>query len=372
VIKVGKTWDWYVQEDVRLVRNQARFVIEIDEKEKVKPVTVNDIWNLNVVAVIGPGIDEKGGKFKEAVLFELGIFRMHPYRGINPDRKGRIHKRRNSFFLSKNQYLAIRPLFLDLIRTLAKEKIAGRKRKVQIIFMKKVSFDDYDKRTRIINEPVAVLTGVRFSMSACDNYPMSDILNLELKNIAVVNKLENIARLSNYSLEGMNEANMHQKSFSRTEMDKLIDSKLNRIKSIADMISLNKDSFMAHHYSFLFLSVLISDRNLFLRVVSHVLDLNSLEFESEIKETMGMLKLIEQESYPDIQVRSIAKSSKKGKYLVFEVAIPSLISPEEISKAEERIEEIKWQRIEWKKKKNATVSRISASDLDTDWIVEEN
>ena len=121
-------------EDVRLIKQVARFWIFINSNGEIQAFGENKNRKLNVIAVIG--IDPI---FGEVLLFELGIGATRPYHNARFKAEW-IHQRRKDFFLSRIQYLAIRPFLFNLIRMLAKETISGWKSPVRAILVGKTMY----------------------------------------------------------------------------------------------------------------------------------------------------------------------------------------------------------------------------------------
>lgn len=312
-----------VEGDVKLVSERARVVFYIDEEGSVINLHKNENWSINVIAIIGPGEDNRRNFFEKAILFELGIGPTRPYHDTRISGEW-LHKRRKWFFLSERQYLAIRLLILSLMKEISMEKLTKRKNLTWTIKNQTIFMSRSRKRSSIRNGKKDSLTGVRFSVSKEDDYFLSEIYNLELfHNPVISSKLDGMARFIDLSLQGRKNGKYSAWKYSPKEMEKMAKSKSSGVKAVADSIKIS--NLLAHHYWHIISLNKVKKEELFLRIVGYVLDIGNKELKSKINRAGKTLKLLSTENNFGLMVRTIPERKKKRDVVVFEVAIPELV-----------------------------------------------
>ena len=115
-------------QDIRLIKKEAVFVIKINENGNLEWCHRNKEGRLSVIAIIGP-TQQFNRSFNEAVLLEIGLKRGKPYHeAFIANRKSgneplTLHKRRQWFSLSPEQWLKVRGPIFSLLQEITNERV---------------------------------------------------------------------------------------------------------------------------------------------------------------------------------------------------------------------------------------------------------
>lgn len=318
----------YIKKDVDLIFLSARVVIVIDEDGNTKMVWHNDRWDLNIIAVIGPG-SLMGMNFSEAVLFEIGIGATRPYHDARVHRnscsgsgKKWLHKRGKWFCLGKDQYVKIRPAILGLIKEFAEKTIRSWRNKTFTLKVEKSYISRRYKKIQERSSFIECLTGARFSASYRDDFFVRDIIQLELNNPVIKEKLEKLARFFNICLS-CNPGEYKQDYYSNRRMERLI---LANNTGIAEAYrTLCRSKFQSHQLEFI--KQRVSRKALLENVIKFWAKKQGVQIGN------GLEVKIKHDNIDafGMRVRTISENEKKRDHLVFEVAIPELVEKEQVS-----------------------------------------
>jgi hypothetical protein len=190
-----------VKKDVVVARKNARAVILLDSQGNVE-VIESPNGRLGVIAVIGPG-EAFGEKFSEALLLEIGIRRSRPYHeafGLKRrEGEANIHRRRNWFQISKEQYGQVAPLIFALIGKFAKEQVEKWRSSHYSFWTPNRRYVGRKKKTRCYWRFDEWPRGVRFTVSCLDELVLADVFFAERYiNRQLVSKINSHAYLIHY------------------------------------------------------------------------------------------------------------------------------------------------------------------------------
>lgn len=186
------------RKDVKAVKKEARFVLEINSDGEIISMKVNENGKIWSIAIIGPAslIKEEIKKVlykanlleeifleKELLLMEIGLKRGKPYRipcqnGVNILWRRR---RRKWFYLSEKQYLKVSPNLFWFLQYLCQETWHKWKNSKNPFIRNGKSKSFRQTETGIIS------SGVRYSFSLEDIYFVADVFWAE-KNLNSVQK----------------------------------------------------------------------------------------------------------------------------------------------------------------------------------------
>lgn len=326
-----------VNRDISIVRNRARFLIEItDEGTKI---LTNKEWTLNIIAVLGPAEKEGEIIFKEAVLLEIGIGRTRPYART---KIAQNDARKKIFFLTKEQYLAIRPALFWIFLSSSADRMKNWKKLTVGVKKKKVYFSNrgrYCSKEKMKKNVLIVegwemesLKGVRFSVSKRDEYLLSDIFNLELKkNPSIERKLKGISGMIYYSLK-----RYVDKFRSPSELNSRVKFDSSGINAVVE--TLKNSNPLPHHLQYILSYKKMKKKELFLSIASYVLGEDRWVLEREViqagegmslmvgRDPLGLqIRTIKEKCYYKKSAEKKKRKMKKREFVVFEVAIPELV-----------------------------------------------
>ncbi len=175
------------KKDVEIVREEAKFFIEITENGDAGEIKSNPYGNINSLAVIGPvgiillkDISKKILEQEKFLLFEIGLQRGKPYRtGYDREKKNGVFyvPPRHKYFLPSDvQYCRVAPAVFEWLQCETLNRIKGWKRDP---FITRTAFQ---KQERSADELLSASNGICFSVSLEDTYFVRDILWASAEN----------------------------------------------------------------------------------------------------------------------------------------------------------------------------------------------